>query len=865
MNENLINLVIQAKNLSQNALNQVKGQLGELQNSTQNLASKGFDKLGGAINKTADLMKGLAVGGVVLTTMFAGLGFNNAMKIQDGMADVQKSAGLTTDKVSKLRDQILDLSTTTQTKSFELIGIAKIGGAIGVAENDLLAFTASIDKVSTALGDEFTGGAEEVSNKLGTLRNLFKDTSGIAYSDAMMRIGSSINSLGASGTATGPVVAEFAARIGQLGPALSPTITQTLGLGAAFQEMGLSAEISSGGLSNILITAGQKSEAFAAQIGISTTAFQEMLKNSPNDALLTLAKSFEGIADDPTKLALAMKELGLGSQESIKVMSLLASKTDLVKEKQKLASEEFAKGSSIIDEYNIKNNTMSAILGKAENVFVKFSSSLWNANLGGIGEQLQKLVIIVAQFDMNSAIESAGRFADQIKNTVLDLDLFGRNLENTKLVAFSLAGVIGTILVGALISLAGSIVTATAPFIALGLLFAGLYLAFQNQEIIIKTLQDLWGQFTGKMTEFGGFLANIFKPELEMLNSVWNNFVEIMKTVWNNLQPLIAILYVLATQALQAVFYAFEQLRQPLNDFIKAIFNIARPIMDILAPAFVYIVGMISTLLIPAFQILWAIVVQAFKGILEIITGVINIVSGVLNIFIGLIKGLFTGDFSQAVEGFKQLWEGLKQFLTGIIDLLLATIRGFIDGIWNIFKGADLAKAGAEMMQGFQNSIWAAKDGIMNAVGNISSSITSSFKNAANSAWSAVSNLKVPDFGGGKPINGKGSAVDGKGSAWAKGGAFQNGSVVPFASGGVVNSPTNFGMSGGRTGLMGEAGPEAIMPLTRMSGGKLGVKAEGGGGNITINLNGTFLGTERDRLDLVKMLENALKKQLKLA
>ena len=83
MNENLINLVIQAKNLSQNALNQVKGQLGELQNSTQNLASKGFDKLGGAINKTADLMKGLAVGGVVLTTMFAGLGFNNAMKIQE--------------------------------------------------------------------------------------------------------------------------------------------------------------------------------------------------------------------------------------------------------------------------------------------------------------------------------------------------------------------------------------------------------------------------------------------------------------------------------------------------------------------------------------------------------------------------------------------------------------------------------------------------------------------------------------------------------------------------------------------------------------------------------------------------------------
>ena len=65
-----------------------------------------------------------------------------------------------------------------------------------------------------------------------------------------------------------------------------------------------------------------------------------------------------------------------------------------------------------------------------------------------------------------------------------------------------------------------------------------------------------------------------------------------------------------------------------------------------------------------------------------------------------------------------------------------------------------------------------------------------------------------------------------------KGGAFSAGNVVPFAYGGVVNSPTMFGMSGGRTGLMGEAGPEAIMPLKRGPNGKLGVE---GGGNVTVN------------------------------
>jgi phage-related minor tail protein len=59
--------------------------------------------------------------------------------------------------------------------------------------------------------------------------------------------------------------------------------------------------------------------------------------------------------------------------------------------------------------------------------------------------------------------------------------------------------------------------------------------------------------------------------------------------------------------------------------------------------------------------------------------------------------------------------------------------------------------------------------------------------------------------------------------------------VIPFANGGVVNSAKYFPMSGG-TGLMGEAGPEAIMPLQRDSSGKLGVSANGGGGGTQVNI-----------------------------
>ena len=75
---------------------------------------------------------------------------------------------------------------------------------------------------------------------------------------------------------------------------------------------------------------------------------------------------------------------------------------------------------------------------------------------------------------------------------------------------------------------------------------------------------------------------------------------------------------------------------------------------------------------------------------------------------------------------------------------------------------------------------------------------------------------------------------------FADGGAFSGGSEIKaYADGGVVGGPTTFPMAGGKTGLMGEAGPEAIMPLKRGANGKLGVQMEGGGGD-TINVVQNF-------------------------
>lgn len=98
-------------------------------------------------------------------------------------------------------------------------------------------------------------------------------------------------------------------------------------------------------------------------------------------------------------------------------------------------------------------------------------------------------------------------------------------------------------------------------------------------------------------------------------------------------------------------------------------------------------------------------------------------------------------------------------------------------------------------------------------------------------------------------------------SMFADGSAFSSGRVRAFAQGGVVTGPTTFPMRGA-TGLMGEAGPEAIMPLSRGPDGRLGVAAAGGGGGtVVVNISTPDLdGFRRSRSQVSAQLARAVRR-----
>lgn len=159
--------------------------------------------------------------------------------------------------------------------------------------------------------------------------------------------------------------------------------------------------------------------------------------------------------------------------------------------------------------------------------------------------------------------------------------------------------------------------------------------------------------------------------------------------------------------------------------------------------------------------------------------------------------------------------------------------------------------------RGFSQGLRSAFDGLVLEGRSLTDVLGGLADKMINTAYSAAVNPVTNHFGG-MLADGLNSAVSGM-MPFANGASFAQGRVMPFAKGGVVSSPTTFPMRGG-TGLMGEAGPEAIMPLSRGPDGRLGVRG-GGGGSMTVNMNIStpdVQGFQRSRGQIAAQMTRAL-------
>ncbi len=368
-------------------LNDINSRLGELSGKAKQAKI--------SIGSIADGFNRYAALGATIVAMLTGVVLSAQKfldingKLADAQADVMKTTGMTKDEVDELTKSFGLLKTRTQ--RIDLLGIAEQGGRIGILKEDIGEFVETMNMAAVALGDSFSGGAEEVAEKLGKLKFLFQETKNMGVEQAYMAIGSAINGLGAEGVASESSIADFATRIGSLTDVLKPTIAQTLALGAAFEESGIESEVSARAYNIFMKQASTESAKFAKVMNLTQKQVEAMINKDPLDFMLQFAKGMRGM--DATETAKTLDYLGINADGANKVIGAMGNNFDRFNVLIKDSNTLFTEGTSLINEYNVKNENLAATLEKIKKVVIGwFSSETLNDWLITAAEGFGKLI-----------------------------------------------------------------------------------------------------------------------------------------------------------------------------------------------------------------------------------------------------------------------------------------------------------------------------------------------------------------------------------------------------------------------------------------------------------------------------------------
>ena len=280
------------------------------------------------------------------------------------MNNVRKYTGQTTEEVQKMNDAFKQIDTRTPRE--KLNQLAGSAGRLGItATEDIMEFVDAADKIGVALGDDL---GKDAADKIGKLAMAFGEDDKKGLRGAMLATGSAVNELSQNSSAQAGYLVEFAARLSGVGIQAGMTQSQILGIGAAMDENMQKDEMAATAISQIITKMTTDSEMFARIAGTNVEEFSKLVRNDMNSALMMFFESMNKKGGF-TELAPLFEQMGLDGTRAIAVLSTLASKIDDVRKYQELATEAYEKGTSVISEFEVQNETYQAKLEKARKAF----------------------------------------------------------------------------------------------------------------------------------------------------------------------------------------------------------------------------------------------------------------------------------------------------------------------------------------------------------------------------------------------------------------------------------------------------------------------------------------------------------------
>ncbi|MFA9219888.1 MAG: phage tail tape measure protein [Sediminibacterium sp.] len=321
----------------------------------QNTLLKGTGGIWNSLGKEMKQFGMLAAGYLgfqFITSSFRNIIQGNA-KLSDSFADVRKTTGLSMAGVNELYIELGKFNT--RSSRAELMALAVEAGKLGKSSvEDVKKFVKEADMIKVALGDALGEGAV---TDIGKLSDIFKVS--------MLNIASAVNEIGNASTATEGFQVQFLSAISGVATTAHLAADELLGYGATLESLGQTQVVRSTALKTFFIEFVRDTEKFGEVAGFARGELSKLMaEKGTNEGFLEfLTKIKEGSKSSAEMLG-KLKELGIDGARGATVFLTLAENIGKVKEQQLIANKAIQSSSSVMNEFNIRNETFGAALDK---------------------------------------------------------------------------------------------------------------------------------------------------------------------------------------------------------------------------------------------------------------------------------------------------------------------------------------------------------------------------------------------------------------------------------------------------------------------------------------------------------------------
>ena len=784
-----------------------------------------------------------------VTAPLVGLGalaVREAVKFESAFAKVKKSVGGTEAELKAMESGIIEMSKTMPTAAEEIARVAASAGQLGIKRENILSFT----KTMIQLSETSNMSADEAADSLARFANITQ----MSQKD-FDRLGSTVVALGNSLATTEKEVVEMGLRLAGAGKQVGMTEAQMLALGGALSSVGIEAQAGGTAFSKLMIEmklatvrGGDAVKDFATVAGMSVQEFSTLFEQDATGAII---KFIQGLASLEGTGMTAIEVLDKMGITEIRLRDAILRATG--------ASEVFTNAVKLGSEAWQKNNELqekTAIFYATTESRLKILRNQISATGREIGETLTPSLMVVANRvaeltksfselspEMKTNIVTYGLYAAAIGPVLLAISKLTRSLILTSkaLRLFTPGGVVATAIV-ALIAIAESFegsAEAAAKFNK------------EINEMDVGKLRELQSLGTGGLFGAEGWKGSIAiaaaeeKARAKAMEAydkaaVSRQSGSVIRGTGET--PVTAGTQHQVTPEIQAILDAFKKSEEAMTK-LGSQGKATKQVFDEMTVSLAKSLGISNEEAQKR--------IESSKKIGEQMSNEISalkerqaLMEETRNIALELNQTFASEDAARSLEALRmQLDIGNISFeqyreALGKIREQFAMFPGAVEQIDSAMRALDNSiQASTRTLGSFvREAETALREKLIEVPDLISSAFAGAIaygedlgdslrRLAQDIAYVVIKATLL------KSIFGL--------FGFADGGVFSGGNIVPFARGGIVDRPTIFPMAHGM-GLMGEAGPEAVMPLTRTAGGELGVKADGNGGgetHITMNIN----------------------------